>query len=184
MPNVSAHIGCALKVKERLNIDDDRFILGALLPDIIDDDKRKTHFKIKGKEYLIPNLDYYKKTYDIKNPQNCGYFFHLYLDYYFLEEYLFENNRGIDVFNGSTLYNDYDVINKSLVDHYNIDVLMVENILKTYSNDKVSKKKLDNNIRCLKQNENGITNYIDKDKFIVFLDKTVDKFIEEFIDKI
>lgn len=184
MPNVSAHIGCALKVKEKLNIKDDRFILGALLPDIIDYDKRKTHFKIKGKEYLIPDLEYYLNNYDIKNSQNCGYFFHLYLDYYFLEDYLFNNKRGIDVFNGSTLYNDYDIINKSLVDHYNINIPYVEEVLMKYSNNKVSKKKLDNNIRCLKLNEQGNTNYIDINKFVPFLDKIVDKFINEYKDKI
>ena len=184
MPNVSAHIGCALKVKERLNIKDDRFILGALLPDIIDDDKRKTHFKIRGKEYLIPNLEYYKNNFDIKNPQNCGYFFHLYLDYYFLEEYLYENNKGTDVFYGSTLYNDYDIINKSLVDHFKIDIPYVENTLIKYSNNKVSRRKLDNNIRCLKLNEKGNTNYIYINKFIPFLDKIVDKFINEYKDKI
>ncbi len=183
MPNVSAHIGCSLKVKEKLNIEDDRFILGAILPDVIDDDKRNTHFKIRGKEYLIPNLDYYLKTYDIKDACNLGYFFHLYLDYYYLEEYLYETNRGTDVFN-SDLYNDYDIINHSLVQHYNIDVPMVERILRDNSVENISTRKLETNIRCLKLNEKGQTKYIDINRFIPFLDATIDRFIKEFKDKI
>jgi hypothetical protein len=179
MPNVSAHIGCALKVKKELGIDSDSFIYGALLPDILDMDKRKSHYKEQGTTYLVPNLDSYKKEFDLSNPLNCGYYFHLYLDYYFLEEYLEENNKGTDVFDGSTLYKDYDIINKKLVMHYDIDVDDIERILKKYSNKEVSDRKLNNNINCLRLSKDGEYVYLKEDKFIRFLDKTIDKFIKE-----
>ena len=179
MPNVSAHIGCALKVKERLNITDDRFIYGSLLPDILDMDKRKSHYKKRGTFFLVPDLDYYKDNNDLKDPFILGYYLHLYLDYYYLEEYLEQNNKGIDVFSDSTLYRDYDIINKDLVEHFNIDANEIEKILRNNSNNEVSERKLNMNINCLKLNEEGDMTYLKKDLFIPFLDKQVDNFIRD-----
>ena len=178
MPNVSAHIGAAIKVKEKLNINDDIFLYGSILPDIIDINKMKSHFKERGTFYMVPNLEYYKKNYDLSNPLYLGYYLHLYLDYYYLEDYLENNCKGIDVFNNK-VYDDYDVINKELVKYYNIDPLYIEEVLKKYSDNKTNINKLNNNIRCLKLSKEGELKLLDTNKFIFFVDKTIDKFIKE-----
>lgn len=179
MPNVSAHIGCALKVKDKLKINDDRFIYGALLPDILDMDKRKSHYKKRGTFFLVPDLDYYKNNFDLSNPLYLGYFFHLYLDYYYLEEYLEKNVKGIDVFSDQLLYKDYDIINKDLVKHFHIDVDKVESILRNNTNKDVSERKLNNNINCLRLDEDGKMVYLNSKLFVDFLDKQIDNFIRD-----
>ena len=181
MPNVSAHIGAALKVKERLNIKDDIFLFGSILPDIIDMNKMKSHYKERGTFYMIPNLEYYKSNYDLSNPLYLGYYFHLYLDYYYLEDYLEKNCKGIDVFNNK-VYDDYDVLNNDLVKYYDIDPIYIEDVLTRYSDDKVNKSKLNNNIRCLKLSKEGELKLLDKDKFISFIDKVIGMFVKE-LDK-
>ena len=180
MPNVSAHLGCALKVKKELNIKDDRFLVGALLPDIIDEDKRKSHYKIRGKFYLVPNLKEYLDTHDMKDPMNLGYFFHLYLDYYYFDEFLYNEHRGIDVFKEFVIYDDYDYVNYSLVKHFDIDIPYIEKAFLDNYDPSISERKLIKNIRCLKLNKEGKCAYLDKNRFIKFLDKTTDAFIKEY----
>jgi hypothetical protein len=184
MPNVSSHIGVALKVKEKLNINDDSFIYGSILPDLLDMDKRKSHYKIQGKEYLIPNLENYLEINDISNILNLGYYLHLYIDFHFLEDYLYKYNKGIDVFDGSDLYYDYDIINEKLIKHFSIDADEIEHILNKYSDAEVSDKKLETNLRCLRQHKSGKYTYLDEDRFIEFLDSQVDNFIIEYNNKI
>lgn len=179
MPSISAHIGCALKVMEKLNITDDRFIFGVLLPDITVIDKMQSHYKVQGTFFMVPDLELYKSKFDLSDPLYFGYYFHLYLDYYYLEDYLENNQKGIDVFAGPTLYHDYDILNKDLVEHYNMDVDKIEKILRENANEEVSKKKLYLNINCLHLNQSGELTYLEKDKFISFLDKEIDNFINE-----
>ena len=62
---------------------------------------------------MIPDLEYYKSHFDLSDPLYFGYYFHLYLDYYYLEDYLENNQKGIDVFAGPTLYHDYDIYDKA-----------------------------------------------------------------------
>ncbi len=178
MPNVSAHIGAALKVKEKLNIQDDIIIYGAIFPDIVDMNKTSSHFKEMGTFYLIPNLKYFRENNDLSNPFYLGYYLHLYLDYYYLEDYLENNCKGIDVFRNG-IYKDYDIVNKDLIKHYNIDPNYIESVLRKYSNEIISDRKLETNIRCLSINKDGELKFLETDKFISFIDRTIEKFINE-----
>ena len=160
MPSISAHLGTAIKVKQKLGISDDRFIFGALLPDITVIDKEKSHYKIQGTFYMIPDLEYYKSHFDLSDPLYFGYYFHLYLDYYYLEDYLENNNKGTDVFEGPTLKE-------------------IENILRKYANEEVNDNKLNMNINCLYLDKSGDLEYLKKEEFINFLDKQIDNFVKE-----
>ena len=79
MPSAAAHIAAAHIVKNKLHIDDDSFYVGAILPDILDMDKRVSHYKKQGSFYLVPRLEYYKDNHDLTNMENLGYYLHLYL---------------------------------------------------------------------------------------------------------
>ena len=171
MPNMSGHMAVAKRVCEKLNINSDDFYRGTLLPDLYID-KKKSHYKIPGKRYLIPNTDYYEKNFDLKNYKNLGYLTHLLLDKYYLEEYLIDIKE--DVFKGDLLYRDYDILNKDIVDYFKIDTKYLSNILSKIDDD-ISNDKLELNLRCLIQNKKGKTTYLDKNKFINFLENVSDK---------
>ena len=128
---------------------------------------------------MIPDLEYYKSHFDLSDPLYFGYYFHLYLDYYYLEDYLENNNKGTDVFEGPTLYRDYDILNKDLVKHYDMDAKEIENILRKYANEEVNDNKLNMNINCLYLDKSGDLEYLKKEEFINFLDKQIDNFVTE-----
>ena len=128
---------------------------------------------------MIPNLDYYKSHFDLSDPLYLGYYFHLYLDYYYLEDYLEKNNKGIDVFKGPTLYRDYDILNKDLVKHFGMDAKEIEAIIRRYADEEVNEKKLYMNIKCLYLNIEDELKYLKNEEFINFLDKQIDNFVKE-----
>ncbi len=176
MPNMSGHMAIAKRVSELLNINDKDFYIGNLLPDLYLD-KTKSHYKIQGKKYLIPDIDYYKKNHNLSNKKNLGYLCHLLLDKYYLEEYLMDIDDN--VFASQRLYKDYDILNKDIVDYFNIDVKYLTNILKDIEEDDIENDKLELNIKCLGLKEDGSTYYLPKDKFINFLDKISKRIAKE-----
>ena len=182
MPSASAHIAAAKIVKDKLNIKDDNFYIGALLPDILDMDKRVSHFKKQGSFFLVPKLDEYKNTHDLKDMTNLGYYLHLYIDYYFLEDYLFNNNPNIDVFNSNLIYKDYDILNKKVLDRFNVDKDEIIKILESIKDDKVSQRKLNNNIECLNKDKDGELILLKEKLFLDFIEKYSIQFVKE-LDK-
>ena len=179
MPNMSGHMAIAKRVSDILNIKDKNFYIGNLLPDLYLD-KKKSHYKIQGTKYLIPDIDYVKNNLDLKNIKNLGYLCHLLLDKYYLEEYLKDIEEN--VFESDKLYKDYDILNKDIVKYFNLDVDYILDSLK-YIDDDIEESKLETNITCLKKNEFGETYYLDKDKFIKFLDDIscrIAKEVEEY----
>ena len=175
MPNMSSHMAIAKKVSEKLNINSEDFYRGNLLPDLYND-KIKSHYKIQGKRYLIPDINRVKKELDLTNLENLGYLTHLLLDKYYLEEYLI--NIKDDVFIDKRIYKDYDILNKDIVDHFQIDIYFFDRILRN-NNHNISNDKLETNLRCLKQRMDGTPNYLDKEKFINFLEETSIKISDE-----
>ena len=167
MPNISSHMSVAKRVGELLNINDDNFIIGNLLPDL-EEDKVKSHYKIRGKFYLIPNIDYIVNHLELDNPLNIGIFTHLLLDKYYLEEYLYEKVPNVDVFKNKLIYRDYDILNKDIVNYFDLDIDYLKNTLSKIKNEKY-KNKLINNIDYLSLNKSGETTYLNKDEFIKFL---------------
>ena len=179
MPSAAAHLGGANYINQKLNLNSDEFLIGAILPDIIDMDKTKSHYKIQGTYYLVPDLEYYSKHNDLSNMLNLGYYFHLYLDYYFLEDYLEYNTKRRDVFDSKDIYKDYDILNKKINDYFNLDVKHITKLLSEYDDGNINKKKLDTNIRCINCDLKGDLIILDEKKFIKFIKVTSDKFIED-----
>ncbi len=175
MPSISSHMAIAKRVSEILHIDDPDFYRGNLLPDLFRN-KTKSHYKIKGKKYLIPNIKYVKSNFDFSKMENLGILTHLLLDKYYLEEYL--NNIEDDVFKNKIIYKDYDILNKDIIKHFNLDVNKISSILKNYDKE-VDESKLNSNIKCLYLKKDGNTIYLDKDKFIRFLDIISARIAEE-----
>ena len=103
MPNMSSHMAVAKRVSEILDINDKDFIIGNILPDLYND-KKKSHYKIMGDFYLIPDIDYYIKNFDLNSNLNLGYLTHLLLDKYYLEDYLEKKIPGVDVFDDDIIY--------------------------------------------------------------------------------
>lgn len=175
MPNMSGHMAVAKKVSKILDINSEDFYRGNLLPDLYID-KKKSHYKIKGKKYMIPDIDYVVNVLDLKDEKNLGYLTHLLLDKYYLEEYLMDID--CDVFEGNQLYKDYDILNKDIVEYFKLDTKYLTSILSKIDDD-FSNDKLKLILECLLKNEDGKTTYLDKEKFINFLDEVSLKIAKE-----
>ena len=175
MPSMSAHMAVAKKVSEQLNIDDYNFIKGNILPDLYDD-KNKSHFKIKDKKYLIPNIEEAINELEINNNLYLGYITHLLLDKYYLENFL--DKYDFDVFKNGDLYEDYDYLNDDIINYFKLDINYIKNCMKDFSSD-INNDKLIKNIDCLLQNKKGQTKIIKREEFLSFLDKTIDIIIED-----
>lgn len=167
MPSIAAHMVCAKLVSDRLGINDSEFIKGNLLPDIIN--IKDSHHKIAGKYYYIPNIDYFIKTLDLNDNLYLGYLTHLLLDKYFLEDYIYNQVNGEEVFLNRIMYKEYDIINYELLNRFDIDVDYLNKILINYQVP-INEKKYNSNIQCLNLKElNGNLKYLSVDSFSKFL---------------
>lgn len=181
MPSIAAHMVCSKLVSELLKIEDPEFVKGNLLPDIIA--KQDSHHKIRGKYYLIPNIEHFIKNNDLSKNINKGYLCHLLLDKYFLEEYVLNNIKDynkIDLFSPDLMYNDYTNLNILLVKKYKLDVKYINKVM-SHFDEELNKKKYDINMSCLNCTESDELKVIDINKFSNFLEETslkIAKYIE------
>ena len=175
MPSIAGHMAIAKRVSEKLNINSPDFIRGNLLPDLYND-KVKSHFKINGKKYMIPDIDKAVKDLDIKKDLYLGYICHLLLDKYYFDEYMIKYEGNL--FDDTIIYNDYDIINHKIVDYFKLDLDYIVECLNNYSIT-INNRKLEKNIDCLLANINGKTNILDVDDFINFLDKISNRIANE-----
>lgn len=178
MPGIVAHMGVAKTVAQKLNIKDDDFYRGNLLPDILAGDKSKTHYKIKGEIFSIPDIKYYKNNFNLNNYINLGYYTHLLLDYYFMNEFIPSITNDINIFHDPTIYEDYDKSNIHLIKYYNLDTDKLLDILK-FNQDTIDKERLDDNLKYLVIKKEGETKYIKLEDFISFLDNSIERIIKE-----
>ncbi len=176
MPSISAHMIVAKLVCEQLNIEDPDFIKGNLLPDIVNN--AQSHHKIQGKYYLIPDIQFFRKNLNLNKKLELGYFTHLLLDKYFLEEYIPHNINDLKIFENKVIYKEYDLINYQLVKKFNLDILYLKKILSEISGD-IDKNKLEKNLKCLLNKEIGETKYLNLEKFSSFLYNISQKISEE-----
>lgn len=181
MPSIAAHLVVCKLVGNELNKESLGFIQGNVLPDIIKIED--SHCKIKGKYYLIPDIDASLKKSNIKdNDVLDGYLCHLLLDKYFLDEYVPNNIKEYDkvnLFQENGIYRDYSIINKRLINSFYLDVKKVNNSFENinYSYDKT---KLIDNLRYLTYDAKGeATKYIDFDNFSKFLIGVSDKIVND-----
>ena len=97
-----------LKKHNNIKEDYNEFIKGVIYPDSVTD-KSLTHYGIKSSKVIL--RDFLQEN-EIKDSYMRGYFLHLVTDYLFYNKYLEKFSKDI--------YNDYDILNKDLIEKYNI----------------------------------------------------------------
>ena len=183
MPCIAGHMVIAKLVSEKLNIDDPDFIKGNLLPDIIL--KPDSHHKKKGTYYFVPSLEYFKTKLDLTKKLYLGYYAHLLLDYYFLEDYVINNISDLGVFANGEIYKEYNMINYLLVKRFDLDVENIKMILSDFG-EEIDKEKLAHKLECLSRSTVEETRYLNFDSFANFLDKiagVISEEVEEYGNK-
>lgn len=90
---------------------EDSFLKGVIAPDFTND-KSKTHY---AKDSINTNLRLYLESNTINSDYDKGFFLHLITDCVFYQKY-FKNLT-------TSLYDDYDMLNKTIIEKYNVKVL-------------------------------------------------------------
>ena len=103
-----------LRKHKDIKEDYEEFIKGVIYPDSVTD-KSLTHYGIKSSKVILKD---FLQDNEINNSYMRGYFLHLITDYLFYNKYLEKFTKDI--------YNDYDILNKRLIEKYN--VVLPENI--------------------------------------------------------
>lgn len=152
MPGILYHLSFAEEVYRKLepviSLDKVSFMAGNLIPDLATD-KKQSHYRKKASVdgFFVPEMELVKR--DLFVPEDSvkfGMFCHLYLDYYFIEEFLIpefvwdvermkvinpRNNKEWDVktfFSHSGMYGSYTEINQLLVRDGHVSVSTIEEI--------------------------------------------------------
>lgn len=112
MPSWPVHIAIANKLNKNLNLNDD-FILGNIMPDILDGyvikpsnttEKKKSHYYSKQK--INPECFINENKHELNNPIILGYLIHLLTDKFYNEatakHFINENNELYVVLNNKT----------------------------------------------------------------------------------
>lgn len=113
MPGYVIHLSVANRYIEKHPEeikDHNKFIEGVISPDGVTD-KSITHYGPKSSKV---NLKLFLESNEINDDFNKGYFLHLVTDYLFY-------NRFLDYFS-KDIYNDYDILNKTLEEKYNVKI--------------------------------------------------------------
>ena len=97
-----------LRKHKDIKEDYEEFIKGVIYPDSVTD-KSLTHYGIKSSKVILKN---FLQDNEINNSYMRGYFLHLITDYLFYNKYLEKFSKDI--------YNDYDILNKRLIEKYNV----------------------------------------------------------------
>ncbi len=124
------------------------FMAGNLIPDLATD-KKRSHYRKKASVdgFFVPEMELVRRDLFVpKDSVKFGMFCHLYLDYYFIEEFLIpefiwdvetmrvinpRNNKEWDVktfFSHSGMYGSYTEINQLLVRDGHVSVSTIEEI--------------------------------------------------------
>ena len=139
MPGILYHLSFAEEVYRKLepimSIDKISFMAGNLIPDLATD-KQRSHYRKKASVdgFFVPEMELVKRELFVpEDSVKFGMFCHLYLDYYFIEEFLIpefiwdvermkvinpRNNKEWDVktfFSHSGMYGAYTEINQLMV---------------------------------------------------------------------
>ena len=133
--------------------------------DIIDIED--SHHKVQNDVYMVPNIEYFFQNLYFSKDLNIGYLTHLFLDKYYLNDYLCSLYPNTNIFLDGDIYNDYDYLNSLLVNMFRLDIDKLEKPLSQY-NCKILEEKLKYNIECLKQKKEGKTKYLNFESLPVF----------------
>lgn len=186
MPSIAAHLACAnlvyKEIKSKIS-DKDKFYMGCILPDIIN--LEESHLKVKGKYYLVPDIEKYKKESNVDDDIKIGYLCHLLLDKYFLDEYVIKNIRNYDkinLFSSNMIYNDYASLNAVIVNDFNIDLNYINKVIrKIPDNFKILEDKYKLNVESINNLNGGEIMFIDIDKFKMFIKEISLRIIEDIM---
>lgn len=99
-----------LKKHSDIKEDYEQFIEGVIYPDTVSD-KSLTHYGRKSSKVILKD---FLKANKLEDSYKRGYFLHLVTDYLFYNKYL-------DIFT-KDIYNDYDILNKFLIEKYNVKI--------------------------------------------------------------
>lgn len=125
------------------------FIDGIIYPDSVTD-KSLTHYGPKSSQV---HLDQFFKDKDLDTDFNKGYFIHLVTDYLFY-------NKFLTVFSKKYMYNDYDILNKSLEDRFKVKIPdKIKNSV-FYNNGETKILNLDDTIKFIKETASYDINFI------------------------
>ena len=152
MPGILYHLSFAEEVYRKLApvmpLDKVSFMAGNLIPDLATD-KKRSHYRKKSSVdgFFVPEMELVRRDLFVpKDSVKFGMFCHLYLDYYFIEEFLIpefiwdvetmrvinpRNNKEWDVktfFSHSGMYGAYTEINQLLVRDGHVSVSTIEEI--------------------------------------------------------
>ena len=171
MPGFTIHIAIAkqyMKKHEQEIKDEQEFIKGAIAPDLNEEmngnaeDKNKTHYGKWGHYEVVTNIDEFLKDSkaDMQQDYWKGYFIHLLADYYFYnDENCFKKEYEEMKKNNDKFYNDFDCLNKVLMEKYQVEPLeCVKKYMRMYDGD---------------------PKYLKKFKMMDFIEKISDKSINE-----
>lgn len=152
MPGILYHLSFAEEVYRKLepimSIDKISFMAGNLIPDLATD-KQRSHYRKKASVdgFFVPEMELVKRELFVPEDSiKFGMFCHLYLDYYFIEEFLIpefiwdvermkvinpRNNKEWDVktfFSHSGMYGAYTEINQLMVRDGHVSISTMEEI--------------------------------------------------------
>ena len=152
MPGILYHLSFAEEVYRKLepviSLDKVSFMAGNLIPDLATD-KKRSHYRKKASVdgFFVPEMELVRRELFVpKDSVKFGMFCHLYLDYYFIEEFLIpefvwdvetmrvinpRNNKEWDVktfFSHSGMYGAYTEINQLMVRDGHVSISTVEEI--------------------------------------------------------
>lgn len=152
MPGILYHLSFAEEVYRKLvpimPLDKVSFMAGNLIPDLATD-KKRSHYRKKASVdgFFVPEMELVRRDLFVpKDSVKFGMFCHLYLDYYFIEEFLIpefiwdvetmrvinpRNNKEWDVktfFSHSGMYGAYTEINQLMVRDGHVSISTIEEI--------------------------------------------------------
>lgn len=111
MPGYVIHLAVGKKQIELNKIKNkEEFINGIIAPDLLKQKGIDSHYGDSSN----PNLKEFLNTRDMQSDYNKGYFVHLATDFLFYNKFLEKWSPNI--------YEDYNILNKRLVEKYQIDI--------------------------------------------------------------
>lgn len=182
MPNLIAHYACGKLVQKKLNNTSKDFLTGCVLPDYIEN----SHFRIQGKNFLIPDIERFLEETNISNNDLMqGYLTHLLLDKYFLEEYVLENiydkiDENDNIFEKDKIYLDYTIISPELLEHFDISLEELKDILPN-NNPNINIDKYKETIKEIITNKETKTKYLNPNSFISFIEETSERIVKNHL---
>lgn len=212
MPGVLHHLCFAedvyRKLEKSITFDKVSFMEGNIIPDLATD-KAHSHYRkaasVQG--FFVPDMSLVKESlFDLKDPVKLGMYCHLYLDYYFIEEFLIpefiwdaekmkvinpRNHKEWDVqtfFSPSAMYGAYMEISQLLIQDGHISLVTVEELpellpstgLSAFDSRR-SKPWKERVFEHISQGSDYKGEIFDYNKLLSFFEKTANQFVSEIL---